>query len=144
MRNERQKTKYIIVHSTNTTPDKNIGAKEITSQDRKDGWLTCRFHKIITRDGSVEDGRDIRIAGTHVDSVTEVYDVTNANSIGICLVGGAGSNDTPDCNFTLKQYNKLSELVVSLKQEYSEAVILGHRDVANVKSPQFNVAELLS
>ncbi|AXN54080.1 lysozyme [Pelagibacter phage HTVC109P] len=140
MSNEREQTKYIIIHSTDTLPEKDLSAKDVADQDRKEGWLSCRFHKVITRDGNVEDGRDIKIAGAHIENSEKV---TNANSIGICLVGGKGIDDKPDCNFTLKQYNALSELVSELKLEYKKAVIMGYRDVADVLSPHFNIKELL-
>ena len=140
MSNERNETKYIIIHATATKPSENLTASDIAAQDRKDGWLSCRFHKVITRDGNVEDGRDIKIAGAHIDNNEKV---SNANSVGICMVGGKSIDDKPDCNFTPKQYNALNELVVQLKKQYNKAVVIGHRDVADVLSPHFDVSELL-
>ena len=140
MSNEREETRYIIVHASDTLPSENLNVEDIKAQDRKEGWLSCRFHKVITRDGEVQDGRDIKIAGAHIENSEKV---SNTNSIGICLVGGIDTNNKPDCNYTLKQYIALKELVSDLKKEYKKAVIVGHRDVADVLSPHFNIKELL-
>ena len=140
MSNERTETKYIIVHASATKPSENLTASDIAAQDRKDGWLSCRFHKVITRDGSIEDGRDIKIAGAHIKNNDKV---SNANSVGICLVGGKSFDDKPDCNFTLKQYNALDELVSQLRKDYKKAVVIGHRDVADVLYTHLNIEELL-
>ena len=59
------------------------------------------------------------------------------------MVGGKSFDDKPDCNFTLKQYNALDELVSQLRKDYKKAVVIGHRDVADVLSPHFDVSELL-
>jgi|TARA_S200000501_G_scaffold319719_1_gene314139 N-acetyl-anhydromuramyl-L-alanine amidase AmpD len=140
MSNEREETKYIIVHASDTQPSQDLNVEDIKAQDRKDGWLSCRFHKVITRDGDIQDGRDIKIAGAHIENSKKV---SNTNSVGICLIGGKDTNNKPECNFTLKQYNALKALVDELKSEYSQAVIVGHRDVADVLSPHFNIKELL-
>ena len=140
MSNEREETKYIIVHASDTQPSQDLNVEDIKAQDRKDGWLSCRFHKVITRDGDIQDGRDIKIAGAHIENSKKV---SNTNSVGICLIGGKDTNNKPECNFTLKQYNALKALVDELKSEYRQAVIVGHRDVADVLSPHFNIKELL-
>ena len=68
MNNVRLETKYIVIHSSNTNPKQNFDVKDIDRQHRKDGYFSCAFHKVITRSGEVQDGRDIQIAGAHVDS----------------------------------------------------------------------------
>ena len=84
MSNIRKETKYIVVHSSETNPTQNFDAKDIDLQHRKEGLFSCAFHKVITRKGEVQDGRDIQIAGAHVDSSVKL---SNKNSIGICLIG---------------------------------------------------------
>ena len=88
----------------------------------------------------MQDGRDIQIAGAHVDSSVKL---SNKNSIGICLIGGQTIEGSPDCNFTFKQYTALVNLLKELKRNYNEVTIVGHRDVADSLSPHFNVSELL-
>ena len=73
MSNEREETKYIIVHASDTQPSQDLNVEDIKAQDRKDGWLSCRFHKVITRDGDIQDGRDIKIAGAHIENSKKVF-----------------------------------------------------------------------
>ena len=70
--------------------------------------------------------------------------LSNKNSIGICLIGGQNANGQPECNFTLKQYQSLSTLVADLESFYKQVEIVGHRDVSDSLCPQFNVKELLA
>ena len=140
MSNIRKETKYIVIHSSETNPTQNFDVKDIDIQHRKEGLFSCAFHKVITRKGEVQDGRDIQIAGAHVNSNVKL---SNKNSIGICLIGGQTIDGKPDCNFTFKQYEALLELIRDLKKDYKEVQIVGHRDMTDSLSPHFNVSELL-
>lgn len=140
MNNLRKETKYIVIHSSETHPEQDIDAKDLELKHRKEGLFSCAFHKIITRDGEVQDGRDIKIAGAHIETTAKL---SNKNSIGVCLIGGLTPEGQFDCNFTFKQYKSLIKLIADLKKEYNEIEVVGHRDVANSKSPHFNVKELL-
>ena len=70
-----------MVHCAYTTATMDIGAKDIDRWHREKGWLGCGYHKVIRRDGTVEDGRPMNKAGAHVRGI-------NRQSIGICLAGG--------------------------------------------------------
>ena len=140
MNSVRKETKYIVIHSSNTTPEENVNVKDLDTKHRKEGLFSCAFHKVITRDGDVQDGRDIQIAGAHIDTTITL---SNKNSIGICLIGGKSTDGQPDCNYTFKQYSSLIELIAKLKIEYNDVEIVGHRDVTSSLSPHFNVKELL-
>ena len=61
MSNKRLDTKFIVVHSSQTTPEQNLTAKDMEEMHRKDGLFGIGYHKIITRDGTIEDGRDIDV-----------------------------------------------------------------------------------
>ena len=141
MSNERKETKYIVIHSTGTNPKQNLDVKDLDKQHRKEGLFSCAYHKVIKRDGSIQDGRDIMIAGAHID--TDV-DLSNKNSIGICLVGGQDDDGQPDCNYTFKQYQSLVSLISDLRAFYKQVEVVGHRDVSDASCPQFNVKELLT
>ena len=104
MSNERKETKYIVIHSTGTNPKQNLDVKDLDKQHRKEGLFSCAYHKVIKRDGSIQDGRDIMLAGAHIETSV---DLSNKNSIGICLVGGQDDDGQPDCNYTFKQYQSL-------------------------------------
>jgi len=140
MNNVRKETKYIVIHSSETTPEENVNVKDLDTKHRKEGLFSCAFHKVITRDGAVQCGRNIQIAGAHIDTTITL---SNKNSIGVCLIGGKSTNGQPDCNYTFKQYSSLIELIAKLKIEYNDVEIVGHRDVTSSLSPHFNVKELL-
>jgi N-acetylmuramoyl-L-alanine amidase len=140
MNSVRKETKYIVIHSSDTTPEENVNVKDLDTKHRKEGLFSCAFHKVITRDGNVQDGRDIQIAGAHIDTTITL---SNKNSMGICLIGGKSTDGQPDCNYTFKQYSSLIELIAKLKIEYNDVEIVGHRDVTSSLSPHFNVKELL-
>tara|TARA_B100000123_G_scaffold262349_1_gene230341 strand:- start:465 stop:896 length:432 start_codon:yes stop_codon:yes gene_type:complete len=139
MSNKRIKTDFIVVHSSQTTPEQDITARDIEEMHRKDGLLTIGYHKVIKRDGTIEDGRDIDLAGIHVEAKG---DVSNANSISICLIGGLSITGEPDCNFTLAQFRALNELLVELQAYYGNVLVIGHRDVSDTSCPNFEISEL--
>ena len=139
MSNKRLDTKFIVVHSSQTTPEQNLSALDIEIMHRKDGLLSIGYHKIIRRDGLIEDGRDIDTCGVHVEARG---DVSNQNSIGICLIGGKSVTGKPDCNFTLPQFIALNGLIVELQSQYDKILVIGHRDVADTSCPNFEISEL--
>lgn len=140
MTNVRKETKYIVIHSSETKPNQNYTVTDLDTQHRKEGLFSCAFHKVITRNGDIQNGRDIQIAGAHIDSSIKL---SNKNSIGICLIGGMSEEGQPDCNFTFKQYEALVSLINDLKNTYKDVEIVGHRDVSSSVAPHFNVVELL-
>ncbi len=82
----------------------------------------------------MEKGRDEKEIGAH----TYGY---NKGSLGICLVGGLSDLNKPENNFTPNQFESLYRLLKQLKENYPDAKILGHRDLANVQKqcPCFDV-----
>ena len=139
MSNQRLETKFIVVHSSQTTPEQNISAEDLGAMHRKDGLLQNGYHKIIKRDGTIEEGRDITLCGVHVE---ELGQVSNRNSIGVCLIGGKNHRGEPDCNFTLAQFKGLNELLVELQSQYDKVLVIGHRDVTDTSCPNFEISEL--
>lgn len=119
--------KEIIVHCSATKPDMDIGADEIKKwhtdpKPEGNGWSDIGYHYVIRRNGNLEMGRELALAGAHAKG-------RNANSIGVCLVGGLDKNGKSDANFTLPQYATLNSLIGELKQTYGEMPVIGHRDV---------------
>jgi len=100
------------------------------------------YHFVIKTDGTVEKGRDGDAIGAHVEG-------HNANSVGICMVGGVDANDPtgkPVNNFTEAQFVALEVLLRRLRMDYPKATIQGHRDFPNVAKacPSFNVKPWLA
>ena len=141
-RNERKITTYIIVTDSFTKTDENIGYKELEKQDRKEGWFGCRFHKIIKRDGKIEDGKEINQSSVILND-RETKRVKNNMSISVCLIGGHSDKGKPDCNYTFKQFKALRKLYDNLKSNYPVVECIGHRDVTDSASPSFDVSELM-
>ncbi len=95
------------------------------------------YHKVIRRDGTIENGRELTTPGAHARGFNHV-------SWGICLVGGVESdNKTPEANYTHAQWEALLWLVNDMKKEVPSAEVLGHRDLPNVNKgcPSFDVRE---
>jgi N-acetylmuramoyl-L-alanine amidase len=119
--------KEIIIHCADTPAAMDIGLQEIRDWHvRGNGWSDVGYHYIIRRNGFIETGRDESRAGAHVKG-------RNANSIGICLVGGRGGP-----NYTRHQWRSLESLVTTLKGRYPQADVRGHNELAARSCPGFD------
>ncbi len=67
VRINRTETKYIIIHSSQTPPSKNLDVKDMNKLHRQKGFLNVVHHLIIKRDGSVETGRHLEEVGAHTE-----------------------------------------------------------------------------
>lgn len=137
---EREKTDFIAIHCSATGPKADITAKDIDKWHRAKGWACIGYHYVIRRNGTVEEGRDEKVIGAHVEN-------WNAVSVGICMVGGVDANDINKAqnNFTKEQFASLKQLLIDLKTRYPKAKIQGHRDFPDVKKacPSFEVKDWL-
>ena len=142
-----RKINLILVHCSATPATMDVGVREIRSwhtlpPPKGNGWADVGYHRIIRRDGTVEMGRPDAKAGAHAAGF-------NANSLGICLVGGTdigGPKAKAVNNFTKAQFASLKMLLVQLQKQYPDATrILGHRDVQPGKAcPSFSVRDWLA
>lgn len=126
----------IIIHCAATTPDQDVGVDDIRRWHRQLGWRDVGYHYVIRRDGRLELGRDIALAGAHAVG-------HNHDSIGICLAGGLNRQGVPDCNYTRHQWQRLESLVRDLiKTTPTITDVLGHRDLnAGKACPCFSVRD---
>jgi len=124
----------VVVHCSATKQSMDIGAEDIRGWHKSKGWDDIGYHYVIRRNGVVEKGRDVSIAGAHAKG-------HNFNSIGICLVGGIDNDSKADDNYTLKQYNALIQLISFLEITFPIDDVLGHRDLPSVNKscPCFSV-----
>ena len=137
----------IIVHCSATKPewmadrptsDKVAEIRRWHVQER--GWRDIGYHFVIDRDGEIEDGRRVFQPGAHTYG-------HNANSIGICLIGGHGSdaNDAPGEHFTAAQLNALRTHIDYLQCHYHGIKkITGHNEYAAKACPGFRVGPWLA
>lgn len=127
--------KYIAVHCSATKASMDIGAKEIRKwhvEERK--WSDIGYHFVIRRDGTLEFGRPLERAGSHVKNY-------NTTSIGICMVGGIDAQGKAENNFTEAQFERLRLLLSNLTAQFPAAEVKGHRDFPGVHKdcPCFDV-----
>jgi hypothetical protein len=108
---------------------------EIDRWHRARGWSRIGYHWVIDRDGAVAPGRLETEIGSHVKG-------HNTGSIGICLVGGHGSNENDPFakNYTPEQDWALRELIEKIRKRADIKRIRGHHEVAAKACPGFNVS----
>jgi len=124
--------KYIVVHCSYTPEQMDIGAADIDRWHREKGWMMIGYHKVIRRDGTIEDGRPLNKRGAHVKGL-------NAKSIGVVMIGGMNrSKSGPAINYTDEQWETLGTLLDELKDQFPAAKVSGHFEFANKTCPNFD------
>lgn len=132
-----RKITQVILHASATTAHQDIGAAEIDKMHKARGFAKIGYHWVIRRDGTLERGRDEAEIGAHAVG-------SNANSIGVCLIGGADSKGRGEANYTPEQMAALDGLLKALKSRYPAAAVIGHRDTGAKKDcPSFDVKHWL-
>ena len=140
------KAKYpiteIILHCSATRPDwmegkpsseKFAEIRRWHMQDR--GWRDIGYHWVIDRDGTIMQGRKMTEIGAHVAG-------HNAGTIGICLIGGAGSSADDEFHehFTYAQDRAARQIIASIRLNARITKISGHNEYAAKACPGFRVA----
>lgn len=128
--------KYIIIHCSATKAGQNFHAKDIDKWHRERGFDEIGYHKVIDLDGTVENGRSISKIGAHCKG-------HNADSIGICYIGGLDKDGNPCDTRTEDQKIALRATIEYFKSRFPNAKVVGHRDMPNVHKacPCFNAKE---
>ena len=123
----------IIIHCTATPEGRAVTVADVTAWHRQRGFSTIGYHYLIGLNGERWKGRDIAQAGAHCEG-------QNANSIGVCYVGGlAADGKTPKDTRTNMQKTALQTLIREIKASYPAASIHGHREFAAKACPCFDV-----
>lgn len=126
----------IIVHCSATPEGRDYTVADIDRWHKQRGWQGIGYHYVVYRDGSVHPGRSVEQIGAHTSG-------HNANSIGVCYIGGlAADGKTPKDTRTPAQRAALRDLVELLRAEYPNATIHGHREFANKACPSFDIKDL--
>lgn len=127
-----RKINKIIIHCSATPEGRDYTVTDIDRWHKQRGWKGIGYHYVVYRDGSVHTGRDVEEIGAHCTG-------QNANSIGICYIGGlAADGKTPKDTRTPKQKTALRDLVKRLQAKYPNITIHGHNEYANKACPCFN------
>lgn len=126
----------LVVHCAATDDDQDIGVDEIRKMHLARGFNDVGYHYVIKRSGTIQTGRAEDVIGAHAAG-------HNANSIGVCLIGGVEADDKlrAEFNYTRWQMHSLEQLLTVLTAKYPGAKVLGHRDLPNVAKacPCFSV-----
>lgn len=128
-----RKINKIIVHCSATPEGRDVKTETIRDWHvNGNHWKDIGYHYVIELDGSIHKGRDEKTIGAHCAGY-------NANSIGICYIGGvAKDGKTPKDTRTEAQKQSLIKLLKELKLKYPGASIHGHREFSAKACPSFN------
>ncbi len=134
MMTKRTTTDLIVVHSSATPPDRDIGVEEINRWHLDRGFDMIGYHVVIRRDGTIEYGRPFDTRGAHAKGF-------NSRSIGVCVVGGVDSHMEAELNFTEEQFSALERVLTALQGLFPDAAVIGHKDLpaTRTKCPGFDV-----
>lgn len=122
----------IIVHSTATPKGMNATAQDIDRWHRQRGFDCIGYHYIVLRNGQIERGRAIEMAGAHCKG-------NNAETIGIAYVGGLNEDKQSADTRTGSQKIALNILIGNLVKQFPTIrKISGHRDYCNTACPSFD------
>ena len=128
-----RKITEIIIHCSATPEGRKVTTDQIDRWHKERGFKEIGYHYVIYLDGSIHEGRKEEEIGAHTVG-------HNANSIGICYVGGCAKDGrTPKDTRTDAQKNALCGLLSELVKKYPNASIHGHREFANKACPCFDV-----
>lgn len=129
-----RKITEIIIHCSATQEGKDFTVQDIDRWHRQRGWDGIGYHFVIYRDGSIHAGRSLQRVGAHCLG-------HNANSIGICYIGGLSKDGKPKDTRTAVQRKALVELVNKLRLEFPLASVHGHNEFAAKACPCFDVSQ---
>lgn len=118
--------KFLVVHCSDTPNSENLNAIDIHKMHLGFGWNGIGYHKVILRNGVLEEGRPEYWQGAHAFGY-------NDKSLGVCLIGRD--------KFNPSQMITLGNLLDDWKIKYPRADIVGHRDITDSKKtcPNFDV-----
>ena len=120
-----RKINLIVIHCSATRENRPFPVTSLIACHQARFGFTG-YHYYITRDGQVYQTRHENLPGIHARHY-------NQHSIGVCYEGGLTADGRPDDTRTEAQRAAMWHLLKSLKTDYPDAVILGHRDLPNVR-----------
>ena len=122
----------IIIHCSDTPEGRETTVEDIRRWHLARNFVDIGYHYVIYIDGSIHQGRKEDVVGAHCTGY-------NANSIGICYVGGRDKamKEYKDTR-TEAQKASLLSLIKELKKKYPGAKVYGHKDFAAKACPCFD------
>ena len=127
----------IVIHCSATRCNRRFTVEKLKAcHNARFGNKGIGYHYYIERDGHLYQTRDESLVGMHARHY-------NAHSIGICYEGGLNEQGQAADTRTPEQRAALIALLRSLKEDYPQAEILGHRELEGVhkECPSFDCQE---
>ena len=142
---DRDITSVIVHYSGHFKDQPHVGAIDLHHESNKLNLAGCAYHYIIKRNGDIERGRPVAIAGQHAKG-------HNANSIGLVFIGGINNFITEQENatltygsenFTSAQHNSFKIFMTAYYTAFEGGLAFGHQDVEEewAIDPGFDVSE---
>lgn len=126
----------IIIHCSATAEGRDYTVADIDAWHRARNFTCIGYHYVVYRDGTVHTGRPVEAIGAHCTG-------HNADSIGICYIGGCGPDGrTPADTRTPAQREALRTLVGRLRKRFPKATVHGHYEFASKACPSFRIEDL--
>lgn len=120
---DRKATNQVVVHCSATRATADIGLTEIRGWHIARGFTDIGYAVVIRRSGIIELGRDLKAIGAHVEG-------HNADTVGVCMVGGLDASGQPECNYLPAQWAALAITRRFLSAIWPGAEWVGHRDLS--------------
>lgn len=131
MRHATESVRFIVIHCSATRCDRPYPAEQLERDHRARGFRKTGYHFYIRTDGTTVHPRLLGEVGAHVKGL-------NHCSIGICYEGGLDPDGHPADTRTLRQRERLLELLTILRRLYPHALITGHNRLAKKACPCFD------
>ena len=127
--------KRIILHCSATREGQELDADTIRSWHLARGWSDIGYHYVVKLDGSIEPGRPLHRIGAHAKG-------HNADSIGICYVGGLDASGDPRNTMTAEQRSSITRICVALCVTFNQRFTLhAHNEFSSKACPSFAIAD---
>jgi N-acetylmuramoyl-L-alanine amidase len=127
--------KRIILHCSATREGQDVDAATIRKWHLARGWSDIGYHYVIKLDGVVEQGRPLHRIGAHTKG-------HNADSIGICYIGGLDAQGDAMDTMTGRQRDAFQRLCYALCITFHQPfAIHGHNEFSPKACPSFEVAD---
>ena len=113
----------IVIHCTATREDVDFTQKDLLRCHRARGMKMVGYHFYIRKDGFIWTTRPMDMIGAHARGFNE-------QSIGIAYEGGLTPQGRPSDTRTRQQKHSMRVLIRTLKKDFPDARVCGHRDLS--------------
>lgn len=124
----------IILHCSATPEGRDVTASDIRTWHLARGWSDIGYHYVIGINGVVQSGRCISVQGAHTKG-------ENADSVGICYIGGLDAKGKPKNTLTHEQRQSIFTLCAGLRRVLNRPLYLhGHNEYSTKACPSFKIS----